>query len=108
MPDKISSKDRALIDAAIKAGKTTQIPKGQSGIPLESISYRESQNHIMSRYILGRKRAGDASRKRIKYLLSMGLEIEEISKQMGLAKAIIKYHISKMDETDPLDNESTT
>lgn len=62
----------------------------------------------MSRYILGRKRAGEASRRRIKYLLSLGLEIEEIAKQMGLAKAIIKYHISKMDETKPLDNESTT
>lgn len=108
MPDKISSKDRALIDAAIKAGKITTIPKGQSGIPLDGMTIRESQNHIMSRYILGRKRAGEASRRRIKYLLSLGLEIEEIAKQMGLAKAIIKYHISKMDETRQLDNESTT
>lgn len=44
MADSISKHDRALIDAAIKAGNVSVIPSGVSGVAEEPVSWRKSRN----------------------------------------------------------------
>ena len=89
-----------MIDAAIEAGKIQKIPKGQSGILPDPVPYRESHNGMYSQYILGRKKAGEVTRGRIKYLMSQGLSIVEIGETMSLKPQHVKYHLSKIKETE--------
>jgi hypothetical protein len=106
MPDEITPEERALIDQAVKNGKVQIIPKGQSGIPSDVMSYREMHNQLNSKFMIERKKAGDETRRRIKNLLSQGFSIEQISERIALKAQYVKYHISKMEETKQLDGDA--
>ena len=105
MPDEITPEERALINEAIKAGRVQKIPRGQSGIQYDVMSYRESHNKTYSQFILGRKKAGDMTRKRIQHLLSQGMTVQQISEAMTLKPQYVRYHISKIKETEQLDGD---
>jgi transposase len=41
MPDVLSPIERQLIEAALAAGRVTQVPRGVSGMPIEGVSWRD-------------------------------------------------------------------
>jgi DNA-binding CsgD family transcriptional regulator len=41
MPDMLSPIERQLIEAALAAGRVTQVPRGVSGMPIEGVSWRD-------------------------------------------------------------------
>lgn len=45
------------------------------------------------------------TRKRIQYLLSQGMTVQQISEAIALKPQYVKYHISKIKETGQLDGD---
>lgn len=105
MADRISDDERRLIDEAIARGVMKVIPQGQSGLPIEPMSWREATNRTFAALKKTNdlkatpfKKSADSlsTEKRIRQMVNDGKTNAQIAKAMHMTVGAITQRLFRM------------